>query len=291
MKFTKMHGLGNDFAVVAEFLSIPQHVDLLAQQVCDRHFGVGADGLVFILPSENADFRMRIFNADGSESEQCGNAVRCVGKYLYDSGMTDATRVTLETGAGLQTLQLFVENPTAESDAAARSRGVVTSVKVDMGAPTLAADLIPTALTGDRVILQPIETASGHKFDFTAVSMGNPHAVIFVEALKDVDLHHVGPQIEKHAFFPRKTNVEFVEVHSAEEVTMHVWERGCGETLACGSGACSVAVAGVLTGRTGRHVTVHLKGGDLQIEWNDADNHVYMTGPSVRVYEGTWLIS
>jgi diaminopimelate epimerase len=272
-----MHGLGNDFAVVAEFLSVPESVSELAKNVCDRHFGVGADGLVFILPSDQAHFRMRIFNADGSESEQCGNAVRCVGKYLYDSGMTADTRVTLQTGAGLQTLDLVVED------------GVVTRVTVDMGEPQLAADRIPTTLGGGHVVQHPIETASGLQYHFTGVSMGNPHAVIFVDALADVDLHRVGPQIETHAYFPRKTNVEFVEVHAPSDVTMHVWERGCGETLACGSGACAVAVAGVLTGRTGREVTVHLKGGDLQISWNEADNRVYMTGPAVKVFEATWL--
>ncbi|PWK12808.1 diaminopimelate epimerase [Tumebacillus permanentifrigoris] len=278
MKFTKMHGLGNDFAVVAEFLSIPEQVATVAKNVCDRHFGVGADGLVFILPSEQADFRMRIFNADGTESEQCGNAVRCVGKYLYDSGMTTATQVTLQTGAGLQTLDLVVEN------------GVVTRVTVDMGEPKLAAAEVPTTLVGEQVVQHPIETQSGQPYKFTAVSMGNPHAVIFVEALEEVDLHHVGPQIETHAYFPRKTNVEFVEVHTPTDVTMHVWERGCGETLACGSGACSVVVAGVLTGHTEREVTVHLKGGDLQIVWSAADNRVYMTGPAVKVYEATWLL-
>ncbi|KEO81963.1 diaminopimelate epimerase [Tumebacillus flagellatus] len=278
MKFTKMHGLGNDFAVVAEFLSVPEGVSELAKNVCDRHFGVGADGLVFILPSEKAQFRMRIFNSDGSESEQCGNAVRCVGKFLYESGRTNSTTVTLETGAGLQTLQLHVEN------------GIVTRVTVDMGEPKLEASVIPTTLTGDQVVEHPIETTSGHRYAFTAVSMGNPHAVIFVDTLADVDLHHVGPQLETHAYFPRKTNVEFVQVHAPNDVTMHVWERGAGETLACGSGACSVGVAGVLTGRTDRRVTVHLKGGDLLIDWKESDNHVYMTGPATRVYEGTWLL-
>ncbi|MBL0388818.1 diaminopimelate epimerase [Tumebacillus sp. ITR2] len=278
MKFTKMHGLGNDFAVVAEFLSVPESVSDLAKNVCDRHFGVGADGLVFILPSQIAEFRMRIFNSDGSESEQCGNAVRCVGKYLYESGRTHSTTVTLETGAGLQTLELHV------------SEGLVSHVTVDMGEPKLEGAVIPTTLSGETVIEHAISIASGHNYEFTGVSMGNPHAVIFVDSLADVDLHHVGPQLETHPYFPRKTNVEFVEVHAPNEVTMHVWERGAGETLACGSGACSVGVAGVLTSRTERRVTVHLKGGDLLIDWKEVDNRVYMTGPAAKVYEGTWLL-
>ncbi|MGB8955174.1 MAG: diaminopimelate epimerase [Tumebacillaceae bacterium] len=276
MKFTKMHGLGNDFCVVAEFSTVPDNVAELAQRVCNRNFGVGADGMVFILPSEIADFQMRIFNSDGSEPEQCGNAVRCVGKYVYDNGLTQKEEITLQTLAGIQRIQLFIEE------------GKVQKVTVDMGEPTLAAEQIPTALTGDRVIQHPISVPEGD-FAFTAVSMGNPHAVIFVDSLQNVDLHAAGPQIETHDLFPRKTNVEFVEVHSPQEVTMHVWERGCGETLACGTGACAVAVASALNARTGREVQIHLKGGDLHIHWNEADNRVYMTGPSVAVYEGQLL--
>lgn len=278
MKFTKMHGLGNDFIVVAGFSSVPDQVSEWAVRVCDRHFGIGGDGLVFILPSEQADFRMRIFNSDGSEPEQCGNAVRCVGKYVYDYGLTDKEEVTLETGAGLQVLQLRVE------------QGRVAQVTVDMGEPKLAGKIVPTTIDAEQVVLHPIEV-DGEEFAFTAVSMGNPHAVIFVDSLGEIDLHGTGPKIETHAYFPRKTNVEFVQLHSENEVTMHVWERGAGETLACGTGACSVAVAGVLNGKTSRHVLVHLKGGDLQIEWREADNHVYMTGPAVVVFAGEWLIS
>lgn len=278
MKFTKMHGLGNDFIVVAGFSSVPDNVSELAISMCNRNFGVGADGLVFILPSEIADFRMRIFNSDGTEPEQCGNAVRCVGKYVYDYGLTDQEEVRLQTGAGLQTLKLIVEN------------NKVVTVTVDMGAPILQGDLIPTTIDAEQVVAHPIEVA-GATYEFTAVSMGNPHAVIFVNSLSEVDLHSVGPKLETHEFFPRKTNVEFIEVHSPEEVTMHVWERGAGETLACGTGACATAVAGVLTGNTSRDVLVHLKGGDLRIEWNESDHHVYMTGPALIVYEGTWLLS
>lgn len=277
MNFTKMHGLGNDFAVVAGLSSVPEGIASLAKRICDRNFGVGADGLVLILPSGKADFTMRIFNADGTEAEQCGNAVRCVGKYVYDKGLTDKEEVTLETQAGLQTLTFLIENDT------------VSQVTVDMGEPILQGTQIPTTVDREQVVEHPVEV-DGASYKFTAVSMGNPHAVIFTDSLQSIDLHQTGPKIETHPLFPRKTNVEFVERHSAEEVTMHVWERGCGETLACGTGACSVAVAGALTGRTGRDVLVHLKGGDLRIEWKETDNRVYMTGPAVIVYEGTWLL-
>jgi diaminopimelate epimerase len=277
MKFTKMHGLGNDFVVIAEFSAVPEGISELAQKICDRHFGVGADGLVLILPSERADFRMRIFNSDGSEPEQCGNAVRCVGKYVYDYGMIDRDEVTVETGAGVQRLKLFVENDQ------------VVRVTVDMGRPILEAAQIPTAFSNGRVIRQPL-MAEEEEFLVTAVSMGNPHAVIFVDDLAKIDLHRIGPKLETHEMFPRKTNVEFVQVHSPTEVTMHVWERGAGETLACGSGACAVGVAGVLNGFTERNVLVHLKGGDLLIEWKEEDQHVYMTGPAVSVFEGRWLL-
>ncbi|ASS75730.1 diaminopimelate epimerase [Tumebacillus algifaecis] len=273
MKFTKMHGLGNDFVVVAEFSSVPEGISELAQQVCDRHFGIGADGLVLVLPHEQADFAMRIFNADGTEAEQCGNAVRCVAKYVYDKGLTDRPEVLLETRIGIQRLQLFTE------------AGQVTQVTVDMGEPILTAEKIPTTAASERVVNHQVTVADG-EFPVTAVSMGNPHAVIFLSDLATVNLHQTGPQIETHPFFPRKTNVEFVQVNADDDVTMHVWERGCGETLACGSGACAVVVAGVLTGKTSRETTVHLKGGDLRIEWREADNRVYMTGPSVIVFEG-----
>ncbi|MGZ4123205.1 MAG: diaminopimelate epimerase [Tumebacillaceae bacterium] len=278
MKFTKMNGLGNDFIVVAGFSAVPDDVQDLAVRMCDRHFGVGADGLAFILPSDKAEFRMRIFNSDGSEPEQCGNAVRCIGKYLYDYGLTTRDEVSVETGAGVQHLKLTVEN------------GKVSLVRVDMGAPKLQGSVVPTTIDAEQVVAHPIEVPGG-SYQFTAVSMGNPHAVIFVDSLQDVDLHGTGAQIETHAYFPRKTNVEFVEVHDPHDVTMHVWERGAGETLACGSGACAVAVAGVLTGKTSHEVLVHLKGGDLHINWSREDEHVYMTGPAVTVYEGVWMLS
>jgi diaminopimelate epimerase len=276
MKFTKMHGLGNDFVVVAEFSSVPEQISELARQVCDRHFGIGADGLVLILPHKGeADFAMRIFNADGTEAEQCGNAVRCVAKYVYDKKLTDREEILLETRIGVQRLKLHIEN------------GQAAQVTVDMGEPTLQGEKIPTAISAAQVVNHPVHTEEGELF-FTAVSMGNPHAVIFVDSLEQIDLHKAGPQIETNPLFPRRTNVEFVEVHREDEVTMHVWERGCGETLACGSGACAVVVAGVLTGKTSRKATVHLKGGDLHIEWREADNRVYMTGPSKIVFEGIW---
>lgn len=274
MKFVKMHGLGNDFAVVAEFSHVPADIATRAIAVCDRHFGVGADGLVLILPSDVADVQMRIFNADGTEPEQCGNAVRCVGKYAYDYGLVTSDTITVETRAGLQRLRLFL------------AEGRVASVEVDMGAPILQGLAVPTTVDAEPVREHPV-AITGASYSITAVSMGNPHAVIFVDDLEQVPLHQHGPELETHALFPRKTNVEFVEVHSRTEVTMHVWERGVGETLACGSGACAVGVAGVLTGRTDRRVLVHLKGGDLQIDWREADGRVYMTGPAVVVYEGT----
>jgi len=277
MNFTKMHGLGNDFAVVAGFASVPDRIADLAVRVCDRHFGVGADGLVLILPSRKADVQMRIFNADGSEPEQCGNAVRCVARYVYDKGYVRKETLTVETRAGIQNLRLILED------------GAFAGVTVDMGVPTLQGALVPTMIEAEQVVSHPI-AVDGREHAFTAVSMGNPHAVLFVNALGEIELHDIGPKIETHELFPRKTNVEFVEVHGPQEVTMHVWERGCGETLACGSGACAVAVAGVLTGRTDRRVLVHLKGGDLHIEWKEEDGRVYMTGPAQIVYEGQWLL-
>jgi diaminopimelate epimerase len=278
MNFTKMHGLGNDFIVIADQTDVHHDVHERAVRVCDRKFGIGADGLVYILPSEVADFRMRIFNADGSEPEQCGNAIRCVGKYLYDHKMTDQTTVTVETKKGIQTLQLFL-HPNGSH---------VEQVRVDMGAPILAGEDIPTTIKEDTIIQHPIALANGEQQFFTAISMGNPHCVIFVDALEQIPFEQWGPYVERHPFFPNRTNTEFVQVHSRKEVTMRVWERGCGETFACGTGACAVGVAGVLTGQTDRVVTVHLKGGDLLIEWAE-DDHVYMTGSAVEVFQGKWI--
>lgn len=274
MEFVKMHGLGNDFIVVAGEQALPDNASELAIQLCNRFFGIGADGLVYILPSEKADFRMRIINSDGSEAEQCGNAIRCVSKYVYDNKLIDRTNITIETlGAGVQPVQLNVKD------------GVVDTVRVDMGEPILSGLKVPTTIDAERVIEQRLEV-DGRTFTFTAVSMGNPHCVIYVDDAVNFDLAEWGPKIETHPTFPRKTNVEFVTVNSRSHTDMRVWERGAGPTLACGTGACATAVSSVLNGLTDRNVTVSLKGGDLFIEWNEADNHVYMTGPAAVVFAG-----
>ncbi|MBD0379336.1 diaminopimelate epimerase [Paenibacillus sedimenti] len=275
MKFTKMHGLGNDFIVVAGEKELPSGADQLAIRLCNRFFGIGADGLVYILPSETADFKMRIINSDGSEAEQCGNAIRCVSKYVYDNGMTDKAEITVETlGAGVQKVQLNVQN------------GKVATVRVDMGQPILEGLQVPTTVDQAEVIDYPIEV-DDRQFRFTAVSMGNPHCVIYVDDAVNFDLSLWGPRLEVHPMFPRKTNVEFVTVKNREHTDMRVWERGAGPTLACGTGACATLVSSVLNGLTDRRATVSLKGGDLFIEWDEADNHVYMTGPAEEVFKGT----
>lgn len=277
MEFIKMNGLGNDFIVVAHFKEPPQNAGQLAQQMCDRYFGVGADGLVFILPSEKADIAMRIFNADGSEPEQCGNAIRCVAKYAYDHGMVKKKRLNVDTLAGIQTVWLTVDDADK-----------VQQVKVDMGHPILQGDKIPVAVAGEPVISTPLPIGN-ESFRFTAVSMGNPHAVIAVDNAAEFPVERWGPLIETHEWFPRRTNVEFITVQSPQEITMRVWERGVGQTLACGTGACAAVVASVLNDQTSREVLVHLKGGDLFIEWNKQDGHVYMTGPAEAVFSGKWL--
>jgi diaminopimelate epimerase len=274
MIFTKMNGLGNDFVVIAGEQQLPENVADLAIQLCNRFFGIGADGLVYILPSEVADFRMRIINSDGSEAEQCGNAIRCIAKYVYDNGLTDKEEITIETlGAGAQKVQLTVSN------------GKVSTVRVDMGEPILNGQRVPTTIDAEQVVEHPIEV-DGREFRFTAVSMGNPHCVIYVEDAVNFDLSTWGPKLETHPLFPRKINVEFVTVNSRTHTDMRVWERGAGPTLACGTGACATVVASVLTGATDRTATVSLKGGDLLIEWNESDNHVYMTGPAAVSFCG-----
>ncbi len=279
MNFTKMHGLGNDFIVIAGENRLPDNAPQLAIDLCNRNFGIGADGLVYILPSAKADFMMRIINSDGSEAEQCGNAIRCVAKYVYDHGLVDRARteITIETiGAGAQKVQLNTDN------------GKVATVRVDMGEPILQGTQVPTTVDQDQVIDYPIEV-DGREFRFTAVSMGNPHCVIYVDDAVHFDLHTWGPKLEVHPLFPRKTNVEFVTVKSRDYADMRVWERGAGPTLACGTGACATLVASVLNGLTDRKATVSLKGGNLLIEWNEEDNHVYMTGPAQEVFKGTIL--
>lgn len=274
MEFTKMHGLGNDFLIFYGLEELPANVSDLAIQWCNRFFGVGGDGLVFILPSEQADFKMRIINSDGTEAEQCGNAIRCVSKYVYDNGYTDQSQITIETlGAGVQRVTLHIVE------------GEVSTVTVDMGEPILDGYAVPTTLSGNPVLDQPIE-ANGREFRFTAVSMGNPHCVIYVEDAPSFELLEWGPLLETHPYFPRKVNVEFASVTARDRVEMRVWERGAGPTLACGTGACATLVSSVLNGHTDRAAWIGLKGGDLYIEWNEQDNHVYMTGPAEAVYQG-----
>lgn len=275
MNFHKMHGLGNDFVVVAAD-RLPDDPCGLAQAVCDRHFGVGADGLVFVLPSERADVAMRIFNADGSEAEQCGNAIRCVGKFAFEQGLVSRAALTVETRAGVQRIWLDV------------SGGRVGAVKVDMGPPVLEGPKIPVAVDRAPVVDHPV-TVDGRTFAVTAVSMGNPHAVVFVDDAPAFPVTEWGPKLEAHPLFPQRTNVEFVSVRRPDEVDMRVWERGVGPTLACGTGACATVVAGALTGRTARAARVHLAGGTLHIEWDEGTGHVFMTGPAHTVFTGTWL--
>lgn len=277
MEFIKMHGLGNDFVFLDHFSHAEMKVDYpeLAKKLCHRQFGIGGDGLVVILPSKAADARMRIFNSDGSEPEMCGNGIRCFARYVYDQGIVSSNPMLVETGAGILKLNLSIQE------------GQVQGVQVDMGEPILKAELIPVLGEGEPVLGQMIEVL-GEKFIYTAVSMGNPHCVIFVDDFSTLDFDRFGPAIEKHQLFPKKTNVEFIKINSSQEITMKVWERGAGPTLACGTGACASTVAAVLNDKTERAVTVHLPGGDLLVEWGP-DNHVYMTGPASYVFKGEWL--
>jgi diaminopimelate epimerase len=276
MRFTKMQGAGNDYIYVDCFAQrVPENPSELARAVSDRHFGIGGDGLVLIYPSERADAEMQMFNADGSASEMCGNAMRCIAKYLYDHALARKETLRIESAGQIYTLELSV------------AEGLVDRVRVDMGEPILAAEKIPTTLVGNPVADVSL-ALEDRDLTVTAVSMGNPHCVLFVDRITDELVHKVGPRIEHDAHFPHRVNVEFVEVIGPREVRQRTWERGSGETLACGSGACAVCVAGVLTGRTERRMTIHLLGGDLGIEWNEADNHVYKTGPAVEVFAGEW---
>lgn len=278
MRFTKMHGAGNDYVYVNCLSeSLPDDPGELARQVADRHFGIGGDGLVLICPSEQADVRMRMFNADGSEAEMCGNAIRCVAKYAYEHGLAPKEHMAIETARGVLDLQLEVRS------------GVVDRVRVDMGAPILESARIPTTLAGNPPQDVPLRIG-GRELRVTCISMGNPHCVTFVDELSDDWVHGIGPLVEVAPEFPRRVNAEFVQVLSPHAVRMRVWERGSGETLACGTGAAAVCVAGALTGRTDRRVTVHLLGGDLELEWA-ADGHVYKTGPAVEVFSGEWHVA
>ncbi|RMG41764.1 MAG: diaminopimelate epimerase [Planctomycetota bacterium] len=278
MRFTKMHGAGNDYVYVDCFRErVPQRQEELAglaRRISDRHFGVGSDGLILICPSERADVRMRMFNADGSESEMCGNGVRCVAKYAYDHGLCRRETMRVETGRGVLTLELQIEG------------GKVRRVRVDMGPPILQSSRIPTNLPGDPPVEAPLEV-DGRTLSVTCVSMGNPHCVTFVDELTDHLVLGMGPKVERHAAFPNRVNAEFVQVVRPDEVRVRVWERGTGETLACGTGACAVAVAGVLAGRTERRIVAHLPGGDLELEWSDGGS-VLMTGPAEEVFTGEW---
>lgn len=277
MKFTKMQGAGNDYVYIDCFSERIEDAEALAGKVSDRHFGIGSDGLVLIMPSYTCDFRMRMFNSDGSEAQMCGNAARCIGKYVFEKGLTTKENITLETKAGVKNLQLIIEN------------GRVSRVTVDMGEPVISPELIPVVKAGDSVINEPFKVGEV-SFHMTCVSMGNPHAVIFVEKEPDDELLRLGKQIEHHALFPERTNVEFARVSSPEEINMRVWERGAGETLACGTGACAVLVSAVLNNLTKRKAVVRLLGGDLEIEWRHSDNHVYMTGGAEIVFDGELYI-
>lgn len=284
MKFTKMHGLGNDYVYVNGFKERLENPAEVSKYVSDRHKGIGSDGLILINPSKVADFEMEMYNADGSRGEMCGNGIRCVAKYVYDYGLTDKTKISVETLAGIKYLELTVEN------------GKVVLVKVDMGKPELQAEKIPIVMEGyesgkgepGTVVDAPIEV-DGKEYHMTGVSMGNPHDIVYMEeldSLKDLEIEKIGPKFENHIRFPKRINTEFVKVPDRKTAEMRVWERGSGETQACGTGACAVAVSCILNGLTDREVTVKLAGGDLQIEWDESTGHVFMTGPATVVFDG-----
>lgn len=275
MRFTKMHGIGNDYVYINCFEQTVAHPEKLAPVISDRHFGVGSDGLVLICPSDRGDVRMRMFNPDGSEAQMCGNAVRCVAKYAYERGLSTNNPMQVETGNGTLTIELAIENDK------------VASARVNMGHPILEADEIPVAIDNIQAINYQIEVA-GLPMVMTCVSMGNPHAVFFVDDVAQVAIEQLGPEIENHPLFPQRINVHWAQILGRNEVTMRTWERGAGVTLACGTGASAVCVAGVLTERAGREITAHLPGGDLQLEWSAQDNCVYMTGPATEVFSGNW---
>lgn len=275
MEFTKMQGLGNDYVYVNCFKEKIENPSEMAVKVSDRHFGIGSDGLILIKPSEVADFEMEMYNADGSRGEMCGNGIRCVAKYVYDYGLTDKTSISVETLGGIKYLDLTVEH------------GKVTLVKVDMGTPILKPELIPIVAKGETVIDEPI-MVGGKEYHMTGVSMGNPHDVVFMDDIKNLEIEKIGSLFENHERFPNRINTEFVNVIDRHTAQMRVWERGSGETLACGTGACAVAVACILNGLTENTVTVKLLGGDLRIEWDREKNTVYMTGPAEVSFDGVW---
>ena len=273
MKFTKMHGCGNDYVYINCFEETVKNPEEAAKIVSDRHYGIGSDGLILICPSDKADFRMAMYNLDGSEGKMCGNGVRCIAKYVYDHHLTDKTRISLETLGGIKYLDLNIKN------------GKVETVVVDMGEPVLTPEDIPVAVSGDQAVNVPLEV-DGKVWYMTCISMGNPHAVVFVDNTKDLDLEKIGPKFEKHPIFPEQVNTEFVHVIDRHTVDMRVWERGSGETLACGTGACATAMACILNHMTDDEVLIHLLGGDLLIRYDRETNHIFMTGPAAEVFSG-----
>jgi diaminopimelate epimerase len=280
LRFTKMHGAGNDYIYVnAATETLPNDLSQLAKAISHRRFGAGADGLIIIHPSDTADARMQMFNADGSEAEMCGNGIRCVAKYVYEAGWTKNTVLAIDTRAGVLKVSLEVDN------------GFVEQVTVDMGEPILEPARIPTRLSGPgedgRVVHQLFEI-EGRRLHVTCVSMGNPHCIVFVPEITDELVFGIGPKLEMHDAFPKRTNVEFVQVLAKGEARQRTWERGSGETWACGTGASAVCVAGVLTGNTDRELTIHLLGGDLRLRWDEASNHVFMTGSAAKICDGEW---
>ena len=273
MKFTKMQGCGNDYVYVNCFEEKLEQVPELARKISDRHYGIGSDGLILIKPSTKVDFIMDMYNSDGSKSQMCGNGIRCVAKYVYDYGLTNKQQISIETGAGIKSLDLKVSN------------NKVVEVTVDMGKPIMKSELIPVVSDLDEVIAMPI-TLLNQEYEMTCVSMGNPHAIVFVEDTKAVDIEKIGPLFEHHAMFPERTNTEFIHVINRNVIDMRVWERGSGETLACGTGACASVYACILNGFTEDTVTVRLLGGELKIQYDREKNTIFMTGPAVTVFEG-----
>lgn len=278
LEFTKIHGLGNDYIFINAIKNTIKNPGQLSVKMSDRNFGVGSDGIILILESKSADFKMRMFNSDGSESEMCGNGIRGFAKYVYDHELTDKKDISVETAAGIKYLNLKIKN------------AKVISVKVDMGEPIVERTRIPMNGDPGTVIEEPLTLDDGVTFDITAVSMGNPHAVIFVEDSTNFPVEKYGTLIENHVAFPNRTNVEFVEILNSNEANQRTWERGAGETLACGTGACAVTVAGFLAKKLEKNTTIHLRGGDLEIEWDEETNHIFMTGPAVEVFTGEWLL-
>ena len=273
MKFTKMQGIGNDYVYVNCFKETVKNPSEMAKKVSDRHFGIGGDGLILIKPSDIADCEMEMYNADGSRGAMCGNGIRCVAKYVYDYGVVKKTELRVATGSGVKTLELEVKN------------GKVQKVTVDMGEPVLDTAKIPVLSDKKQLLNEPIEVAE-KEYHMTTVSMGNPHAIVYLEELKNLEIEEIGPKFEYHPCFPDRVNTEFCRVLNDHTVEMRVWERGSGETLACGTGACAVAVASILNGYTKNHVTIRLLGGELEILWDRTTNHIFMTGPAVTVFDG-----